>query len=77
MAVKTLVVSALDDYFNRGADRSRQLVGVTYLVDHHSLRNLNWSLVAVLLGHGTKHVKTDGCRASYSDWFQNNLIYRP
>ena len=67
MAVQTMVVPALDNYFNRGAHSFRQLVGVTYLVDHHSIGDLNWSLVAVLLGHRAKNVKKDGCRASYSD----------
>jgi hypothetical protein len=74
MAIQTLVVSALDNYFNWGTDRCRQLVGVTYLVDHHPLRHFDWSLVAVLFGDSTPHVTTDGSRASESEWFQNQLI---
>ena len=60
MAVQTLVVSALDNYFNRGNDCYRQLVDATYLVDYHALGHFDWSLVAVLFGDRAPTVTKDG-----------------
>ena len=60
MAVQTLVVSALDDYFNRGTDRYRQLVAFTYLVDYYALRHFNWNLVAVFFGDCAPDAAKDG-----------------
>jgi hypothetical protein len=60
VAIQTLVVSALDNYFNWGANCLWQLVDFTYSVAHHPLGDLDWSLVAILFGLSASDVKTDG-----------------
>jgi hypothetical protein len=54
VAIEALVVSALDNYSDRGVVGIRQLVSFTYLVVNVTVGCFDWSMVAVFFGFGAK-----------------------